>query len=122
MSQSKVLDSISMKANSSFAAKQFLFAYVVGDQLADVCSAASNDVIGVIQDNPVSGAMSSIAVAGTTKIVLGDTVTAGTRVMSKSDGTAIPKSGACYSAGKVIHGGVAGDIVEMIIEKMYFAS
>lgn len=121
MSGQILTQTISCKAASNYASNQYYLVYISSDNTITLASAASTEVF-VLQDNPASGYYGSIAISGTTKVKLGGTVSAGARVMATTDGSAITKSGASFSPGILLQGGVIGDVVEMLIAPCYFAA
>lgn len=123
MSQALPKITIPLKAYSTFASKQF---YIVDKSTSgnycDFTTAASDVAMGIMQDTPAADEYGQVAIAGTSKVALGGTVTEGDLLMSHTDGTAITKSGASYSVGKALQGGSAGDIIEMVICIVYYAA
>lgn len=96
---------ITMVAAADLSAKQYYFVKVSGTGV-DVCSGATDVPLGVLQNNPVSGAEASVLVVGGTKIVSGASIAAGIKIGTGAAGKADAKVAGTdtteYTVGQVI--------------------
>lgn len=117
---------VSFKANSSFASKQFYAVELTTTEgTVDVCNAAGDTVLGVTQDNPASGAASSIRITGITKWVAGAAVTIGDVVGTDASGKCVTKTAAngTKGAGRALSAAAAdGDIISVLLTPGVFTS
>lgn len=106
--------------DSDLSAKQY---YLVNldssdDNVVNLASAATS-VPFVLTEGAAGSASSpkacSIALGGRAKVVLGGTIGAGVPFMSDASGKAVVATNGKYSAGILLKGGVAGDIVECLV-------
>lgn len=91
------------------------FVVVNGEKTAGLASAA--DVDGICGETVLAGEGFPMAYSGIGTIILAATLAAGARVSSDAAGAAIAAGAAGeLTAGKLINGGVAGDIVPILID------
>lgn len=88
-----------------------------------VLTDATSLTLGILQTKPLAGQVGTVAVDGVSKILLGGTVAAGARVMCNASGLGI----AATTAGNAVigiaqEGGVSGDIIPILIDRMPFAA
>lgn len=83
---------ITLEAAADLSAKQFYFVKVNTSGKADVCSAATDRPIGVLQNKPTSGNTAEIVVAGVTKVSSNGALTAADLIGTSSDGQADGKT------------------------------
>ncbi|GGB00511.1 hypothetical protein GCM10011491_30890 [Brucella endophytica] len=106
---------ITLLAGADLSASQYLFG-VVG--AAGVTVAAAGAVAdGVIDSNPTAGQAFPFAIGDVVEIKLGATLAAGATVASDATGQAVTAA-AGAQLGKLLEGGVAGDIVPMLWQKV----
>lgn len=74
-------------------AGQFLLMKCTTGGKATLCAANADVPIGILQNDPVSGAAANIAFAGVSKVVVGASVSAGAALMSDTSGRAITQTG-----------------------------
>lgn len=75
-------------ASADLSAKQYHFVEVSGVRTVASCNAITDVALGVLQNDPTSGAAAAVAISGTTKIAAGGAITAGQRIAPKADGRA----------------------------------
>lgn len=87
---------LSMIANGDLSANQNYFVKLVGDGQAEVCSAATDNFLGVLKNRPKSGEEAAIAYrdGDIVNIVAGAAITQGSSVGTDADGKAIAKTAA----------------------------
>lgn len=78
-----------LTANADLSTKQYYFAKVTGVNQVGLAAAATDQIVGVIQNKPVSGAAVELTVDGVTKVVASAAITAGDKVTSAADGRAV---------------------------------
>jgi len=110
---------VPMAAYDDLSSSQWLFVKMNGNDTADACSAATDVVVGVLQDEGSTGQGVSVRVAGHTKVYLAATVAAGALVGTHTDAKATTitagTSTTAYIAGRCVVGGDAGDVGEIIL-------
>ena len=110
---------IPLKAYDDMSDYAYYFVAMNGNDIADVCSGATDVVVGVLQHGGTTGQGCSVRIAGHTKITLGETVTAGQLVGTSTTGTAdtvvAGTDTTVYVAGICTVGGSSGEIGEMIL-------
>ena len=114
-----------MKVSTDLSAKQYHIVKVASDGL-QLTSAASDVPLGTLEDPLVSTATVTpsprVRIGGTGKVKLSATVVKGELLMSHTDGTAIVRTGAVYTIGQALEGGVSGDIIEYRPFVCYYAA
>lgn len=115
----EALKTISFLSSASFSGKQYYFAKLLTNgQIALNTTTGSKYAIGVVQDTPVTGDPAVVAIAGVTKVILGEVVTAGEPVVANGDGSAVhPKESGDWTQGTILSSGNTGDIVPMLINR-----
>ena len=110
---------VSFKAYDSMATSEYLFVKIVADDTVDVCSAATDVVFGVLQDEGTTGQGVGVRLFGHTKIILGETVSAGAILGPDTSGRGVAvvagTDTTTYHAGKCTVGGDVGDVGEMVL-------
>jgi hypothetical protein len=115
MATEGVLTSIpGLKASADLSAKQYRFVKMSGNSQVDVCAAITDKVVGVLQDNPVSGLPANVADEGRSKVLLGGTVAYGDMVGTDNQGRAVTIVAGTdttqYVCGRCVFGGAVGEI------------
>ena len=88
-----------------------------------VLTDATSLTVGILQTKPTAGQVGTVAVSGVTKVLLGGTVAANARVMCNASGLGIAATTAGNAVlGIALEGGVSGDIIPVLIERMPFAT
>ena len=80
-----------LTASAALTAKQYYFVKISGVDTVTVCSAATDDPIGVLQNAPASGAAANVCSIGVTKLSSNAAITAGALIGTSADGQADPK-------------------------------
>ena len=97
---------ITLPAGADLSTKQYYFVKVNSSGNAVLCAAATDAPIGVLQNNPISGAEASIVVVGGTKLVAGAAIAAGIKIGTDSAGKADAKVAGTdtteYTVGQVL--------------------
>lgn len=102
-------------ADADLSTKQYYVAKLTSTGVV-LAAAITNVVHGVIQNKPVSGAPVSLRVAGVSKVKSGGTVTKGSPVYLKADGTV--EAAATSTArliGTALSSGASGDVVPVLL-------
>lgn len=121
MSYKEAEVTVSLVANADLSAKQYhlvKLANASGVAQVAICG-DGEDAAGVLQDNPTSGKVGAVAVAGITQVKCGAALTAGARFASDANGKAVPVATGDTSLGFVLESATAdGDIVPALIGKL----
>lgn len=105
----------SFPAAADHSANQFKFMKINSSAQAALCDTLGERVDGVLQDKPASGYGGSVMIGvGVTKITLGATLSAGDLVAASAAGVAVAAQTGHSPSGKLLEGGVSGNIVSMI--------
>lgn len=111
---------ITLVAAEDLSSAQYKFVKVNTSGQAALCSGATDKPIGVLQNNPVSGAEASVTVVGGTKIVSSASIDEGVLIGTNSAGKAdakVPGTDTTeYVVGQVIlAAGADGEILTAVI-------
>ena len=101
--------SLTLLTGSTFVSKQYYACKLDTSGYAVPCDASGESSIGIMQDAPASGRPGIVMKDGVSKVVLGDTVTAGDAVTVTSTGTVKTDAGSDKILGRALASGVAGD-------------
>ena len=96
--------------------KQYFVVDQTGDNKVDLAAAATDFVLGAVQNKPKKGEASQVILSGrTAKVKLGGTVSRGDRLTSDSAGKAIKTvTEDNLTFGEAIQAGVADDLIEYV--------
>jgi hypothetical protein len=102
-------------AAANNAALQYRFVKVVGEHQAGLCTAATDNTVGVLQNKPQGvGHAATVALSGVSHVEAAGAITAGATVTSDSVGRATPS--ASNVKGIAIHSAsVAGQLVPVLL-------
>jgi hypothetical protein len=104
---------ISLIASADLSAKQYHFVEMTGVNTVSYCNGTTDKAIGILQNDPISGGVAVVAIAGTSKLVAGGVVSAGGSVAPKADGRAQTAVATQYARAIVLETSANdGDIVE----------
>ena len=110
------LTCVTLEAGGDLSAGQYRFVELASDAQVDLVAAAGGDAVGVLQNDPsAAGRAATVAVMGVSKVVAGGTVAAGARVQSDASGEAITAASGDIVLGRALTGGVAGDVIEVLL-------
>lgn len=112
--------SLTAKANADLSAKQFYGVKLTAADVVDVPSAATDIVIGILQNAPKANAAASVQVLGISKAVSdgsGTTIVVGDRVGPSSTGLWVKKATNDYNAGGIaLDGSTAnGTVIRVLL-------
>lgn len=121
MSQSILLPEKSFTTGSvSLATKQYYLMKQHTDGTLIIAAAATDAIVGVLQNKPVVGAAALVRIGGTTKVIAGGAISVGAWVTSDASGKAI----GTVTAGNVVIGqylgaaaAASGDVIEIAMTK-----
>ncbi|NIQ91029.1 MAG: DUF2190 family protein [Nitrospinaceae bacterium] len=103
-------------AAADLSAKQFTFVKIDSNGQAAANTAEGAMVDGVLQNKPAAqGEAAAVAYAGVTKVVAGDTVAAGGKVISDTAGKAIPAATGKFIRGTALTGGAADEVISILL-------
>lgn len=103
---------------ASLATKQYYFMKQHTDGTLIIAAAATDAIIGTLQNKPAVGEAALVRFAGTTKVIAGGAINPGASVTSDASGKAV----ATTTAGNVVKGiylgtaaAASGDIIEIMM-------
>lgn len=107
-------------ADLSAATNQYKFVELTADNTVNVCNAATDKPVGVLQNTPKSGEAAEIVVVGVTKMQADAALTAGTLIGTSADGQAdakVPGTDTTeYTVGMVLVGaGAAAELAVAVV-------
>ena len=106
---------ISVFAGADLSAQQYRCVKLNTSTGKAVVAGAGEAILGVLQQPRVADQEVTVEVAGTTKVVAGNTVTPGIQLEVGTDGRVIPLNTGIL-VGYAITGGSANQIIEMLIK------
>lgn len=111
---------VTLVAGADLSAAQYKFVKLNSSGQAVVCSSATDIPIGVLQNDPASGAEAEVLVIGGTKIIAGAAIAEGAQVGTSTAGKAVALTAGTdttkYVAGALLtESGADGDIVTAVI-------
>lgn len=105
-----------LQAGGDLSGKQFCYAKFSADNTLVAAAAATDKIVGVIQNKPLAGEAVDLAILGKCKILLGGTVAAGDYLTSDANGNAIKATSAdAVTFGQACEAGVAADLIGLLI-------
>lgn len=107
-----------MEAAASMLTKQYYCVKPTADKVFNLCTAAGEPFLGVLQDKPDTGQVGNIMRDGVTKVMVGvGGLTAGQTWETAADGTAIAVTSGKVGAGLVLIGAVQGLLATVTVGK-----
>lgn len=111
---------VTLVAGADLSAAQYKFVKLNASGQAVVCSGATDLPIGVLQNDPASGAEAEVLVVGGTKIIAGAAIGEGAQIGTSAAGKAVALTAGSdttkYVAGALLtESGADGDIVTAVI-------
>lgn len=111
---------VTLVAGADLSAAQYKFVKLNSSGQAVVCSSATDIPIGVLQNDPASGAEAEVLVIGGTKIIAGAAIGEGAQVGTSTAGKAVALTAGTdttkYVAGALLtESGADGEIVTAVI-------
>jgi hypothetical protein len=94
----------SYKAENDLSAKQYYFVEYSGVDQVDVCDAAADRAVGILQNKPVANAAATVRHLGISMVVSdgsGTAIAAGDHLGPNSSGKAVKKATADYSVAGI---------------------
>lgn len=108
-----------LSASADQTGNQYKFVKISGSLTVTVCAAITDQIFGVLQDEPLSGEAAEIVSTGITKVVAGGTITAGDPIGTDANGKAVKVTVGTdttkYAVGYALDSAVSGDIVPIFI-------
>ena len=125
MAYEETLVTQSYKAASDFSDNQYRLVEISADDTVDLADSSTADIIGVNQGTPDSGEAAAVAISGVTKVVAGESLSAGNLVTSGSDAKAEKaETGSSDDIedntrilGKVVNGADSDGYASVLIDK-----
>lgn len=107
-------------AENDLSAKQYYFVELSAANQVDVCDAATDFPIGVLQNEPEAGEGANVRLLGTSKVIASAAISAGAYVGTTATGTAVAKT----ADGDIVRGialeaaTAASDLIEIMLVDM----
>lgn len=108
----------SFVSTNDLSLKQYFIvkADTANDQSVVLGAAATDPIVGVLQNKPKAGQGALVRFIGTSKVIAGGTITRGDKVTSNASGQAITTVTAGNTVvGIALSSAVVGDIVEILL-------
>lgn len=103
-------------ASADLSSKQYHFVEVSGVLTVASCNATTDKSLGILQNDPTSGAAASVAIMGTSKITAGGAITAGDLIAPKADGRAQTAVATQYARAIALQTSTTdGQIIECVL-------
>ena len=124
MSQQVGILDLTFTAGEDLSDYQYYAVYLSADNTVKVCTTSHVDAIGVLQNDPESGEEAVVRALGSTKVKVGEAITAGKRCYVDTDGMVMEENAAAQTEVRMIgimlaDAGADGDIAEMFL--MHFS-
>lgn len=112
-------------ANADLSAKQYYIVMSTGQNTAALCTGSSGGAsrpVGVLQNDPPSGAAATVRFYGYTKVSAGSTIAAGEQITSTTGGQAMTAvtTGALVIGRANTNSTASGQIIEAFLFGPYF--
>ena len=112
---------ITLKAGADLSTSQYKFVKLDSSGNAVACSGATDQPIGVLQNNPASGKEAAVLVSGGTKIVAAGSTSIGATIGTGASATAVALTAGTdttkYAVGRALTAaGAAGEIITAVID------
>lgn len=124
MSQSVKDLEITRAAGADLSAKRYYIVKLDTAGAIVLAAAATQNIVGVLQNKPQSGEAGIYRFGGTTKVIAGGTIAIGDWVTSDSAGKAVATTtDGDITIGRALESAVSGDIfeVQMSVQHLYIA-
>lgn len=105
-------------AGADLSAKQYRFVKIdtAADDQVIAAAAATDEIVGILQNDPTNGQAASIRTVGISKLLLGvGGATRGNRLTSDANGKGVVAAGAQVVGAIALHTGVVGDIIPVLV-------
>lgn len=109
---------VTLNSTNDLSLKQFYIVAVdtSNDHAVVLGAAATDPIVGVLQNKPKANQGALVRFIGTTKVIAGGTITRGDRVTSDANGKAITTTSTGNAVlGRALVSAVAGDILEVML-------
>lgn len=105
-----------MTAAADLSAKQYFIVDVTADKQVNLASSAGQAVMGVLQNDPISGAAAIVRTGGVSKVEVGTGgLSAGDLVQANANGEAIAAATGDYTVGMCLIGAAAGEVATILV-------
>jgi uncharacterized membrane protein len=106
-------------ASTDLSDKQFYFVKLASATTVTVCTAITDVVMGVLQNNPTSGGQAIVRVFGLSKVSANESLSVGHVIGTSSDGQAsritLGSSTTVHVCGQAVEAASTGDVVTAFI-------
>ena len=115
MSYYETLEVISMNAGEALGKYDMVHINGGTRRLLKVTDVDAEGICGVVQESVEAYASATLAIGGVSKVVAGDTITAGDRIGSDVNAKAVTLAGGSRMMGIALADAVVGDVIPAII-------
>lgn len=107
---------ISELAGADLSADQNLFVKMSAAKTVNVCSAITDEALGVLTNKPTQGQAASVAIDGTVKVKAGGVIPFGSKVAPMASGKAQVAASTQFPRGIALEAAAAdGDLIEIAL-------
>jgi hypothetical protein len=107
---------ITVPADADLSASQWKFVKLNSDGEAIICTSAGEQAIGVLCNKPdAAGRAAEVQIGGVARVLLGDTVAAGDKVMTNASALGVAHSGVYNVLGYALNGGAVGERISVAL-------
>jgi hypothetical protein len=106
---------LSLVAGVTLATDQYKFVKIAASGKAVLANATDLNQIGVVQNNPGADQTATVRVDGVSKVKAAGTIAAGAEVTSDANGAAVTATAGKRILGIAVLGGVAGDVISVLL-------
>lgn len=107
---------ISLIAGEDMTTKQFHIVKMSGDFTVVTCSAVTDDMVGIVQNNPKIGQPAEIMINGVSKVRVDANIAAGDRITTSADGQATTEVAGSYTFGRALAAASTGSLGSILID------
>lgn len=110
-----------LKAAADLSAKQFYCVEITAAGTVNVCNAATDAMVGILQNKPVSGEACEIPEGGIVKGIAGAAISAGAWVGTDANGKLVAKTtDKDFAYGQALEAATAdGDIIAVLVRPTF---
>lgn len=114
---------LTFRAGADLSTKQFHIVELTGQDTVNVCDAATDKPLGILQNKPKVGEAAIVRVWGISKVVAGDVLTAGADYGTSAAGQAVAKvTAGDLVLGRVLEGtAAAGNLATVTVSGLSLA-
>lgn len=105
---------LSLEAAADLSAKQYYAVKVDTDGKAALAGNGEN-AVGILQDEPASGAFGCVQTSGVSQAIAGDTINEGDRIGTDANGKCVPAATGDYIIGRALTSAASGEYFSLLV-------